>query len=214
MTKPKGIPVMLNVMGWRVLIVGGGAVAARRAAALVDAGAEVTVVAPEVDVSVESLGVDIRRERFDPDHLALGSFALVVVATNDPETNERVSFTLDHLPDAPLCNRADDGDAGDVSFMASHIDGPLTLAVHTGGASASAAATIRDSLAEQLDPAWPGVLSVARETRQAIQQQFVDPAKRQAMLRRLTDDAALAAYRAGGAEALQTHYRDIMQGLA
>ncbi len=205
---------MLDVSGWRVLIVGGGAVAARRARALVDAGTVVTVIAPDMDDRLDAMDIQRVVARFDPSAHALDTYRLVIIATDDAAANASVSAAVAGLPHPPLCNRADDGDAGDLSFMAGHRDGPLTLAVHTGGASASAAAAIRDELAERVDPAWPDVLTVARETRQAIQQQVTDPAKRSAMLRRLTDSDALARFRAGGTDALRSHYRDIMRGSA
>lgn len=205
---------MLNVTGWRVLVVGGGAVAARRAKALVEAGAAVTVVAPELASALSSLAVERVTSRFDPDVHRVAEYRLVVAATDDPEVNALVAAELAKLPNPPLCNRADDGDAGDLSLMATHRDGSLTLAVHTGGASASAAAAIRSEAAGKVDPCWPGVLAEARDARELVQQQVHDPAKRTAILRRLTDTEALARYRAGGAEALQTHYRDIMRGSA
>lgn len=213
-TESQGIPVMLDVTGWRVLIVGGGAVAARRAAALVGAGAGVTVVAPAFDDRLTALPIDRIAAVFDPAAHDVADYRLVIVATDDPAANALVAAELAKLPNPPLCNRADDGDAGEVSFMSTHRDGPLALAVYSGGASASAAAKIRDELARQIDPAWPGVLALARETRQAMREQVGEPVKRTALLRRLTDADALAAYRDGGAEALRSHYRDIMRGSA
>ncbi|XAL99165.1 bifunctional precorrin-2 dehydrogenase/sirohydrochlorin ferrochelatase [Phycisphaeraceae bacterium D3-23] len=211
-SESQGISVMLDVTGWRVLIVGGGAVAARRAEALLKAGAEVAVVAPSFEERLDGLAVRRIEARYDPAQHALTHYRLVVIATDDPATNALVAAEWAELSNPPLCNRADAGDAGDLTFMATHRDGPLTLAVSTGGASASAAAAIRDDLAAKLDPCWPGVLIEARAARQEIQQQIQDPAKRSGLLGRLTDDAALAVYRAGGAEALRNHYRDIMRG--
>lgn len=205
---------MLDVAGWRTLIVGGGAVAARRAKALVEAGAVVTVVAPAFDDRLRTLPVERLQASYDPTQHPLAGYRLVVVATDDSPTNALVAAELARLADPPLCNRADEGDAGDITFMANHQAGPLTLAVSTGGASAAAAGAIRDDLAGKLDPCWPGVLAEARDARQQIQQEIDDPAKRADLLRRLTDTHARDVYRAGGAAALRNHYRDIMQGSA
>ena len=60
-----GYPVVLRVAGRRVLVVGGGAVAARKVAGLADAGALVTVVAPTVDPSIEAIpGVRVERRPY------------------------------------------------------------------------------------------------------------------------------------------------------
>lgn len=208
----RGIPIMLDLTGWRCLVVGGGAVAARRARTLVEAGASVTVVAPKLDPKLASLEIERIPARFDPAQHRVADYRLVVIATDDAATNALVAGEIAKLPRPPLCNRADDADAGELSFMASHRDGPLTLAVHTGGASASAAAAIRDATASQIDPCWPGVLALARDARKQVQGEVPDPEKRSALLGRLTDDRALAVYRDGGAEALRSHYRDIMRG--
>lgn len=205
---------MIHPEGWRCLIVGGGAVAVRRARALVDAGAFVTVIAPEMDDRLATMEIDRVLSRFDPATHPLDVYRLVVIATDDPATNATAATAIAKLPHPPLCNRADEADAGEVSFMAAHRDGPVTLAVHTGGASASAAATIRDAMANGLDPCWAGVLEEAIEARRAIQREVTDPAKRSAMLRRLTDGDALACFRAGGPDALRSRYRDIMRGSA
>ena len=57
-------PVELDMAGTAAVVVGGGAVAARRAKALVEAGAEVTVIAPEVDDAIATLGVSVQRRRY------------------------------------------------------------------------------------------------------------------------------------------------------
>lgn len=173
-----------------------------------------TVVAPAMADRLVALDIKRHETRYDPAVHRVVDYRLVVVATDDPATNALVAAEVAKHPNPPLCNRADDGDAGDVSFMASHRDGPLTLAVHTGGASAAAAAAIREAVVGGLDPCWPGVLAEALAARKQAQREIADPAKRSAMLRRLTDDAALTCFRAGGAEALRSHYRDMMRGSA
>ncbi len=61
---PAGYPVVLDVVGRPCLVVGGGPVAVRKAAGLVECGAEVTVVAPEIDPAIGALGVAVERREY------------------------------------------------------------------------------------------------------------------------------------------------------
>lgn len=200
---------MLDVAGRRCVVVGGGRVAARRAQSLHDAGADVLVVAPRVDLHIANVGVEIRQRVFEPSDL--DHAFLVVVATDRPEVNEAIHTAARGR--GVLVNRADDADRADLTFMTAHQSGPLTVAVHTGGASASAAVRIRDDLAGYLDPGWGVLLGHAKIARKRIQAAIDDPTKRTALLRRLTDDSAINTLKSGGESALEQLYADIMRGL-
>lgn len=130
--------------------------ALRRCRVLLEAGARVTVVAPELVPGLDSLVTEgvvalHRREVRDDDLDAVDGEALrlVVVATDDPAANERVGRAA--ASRGVLVNRADDGGAGDVSFPSTLRRGPLTVAVATGGASPVAARWVAERLDEQLD---------------------------------------------------------------
>ncbi|MFN8173255.1 MAG: uroporphyrinogen-III C-methyltransferase [Candidatus Nanopelagicales bacterium] len=86
-------PLHLDLAGRRVLVVGAGRVAERRVVGLVDAGADVVVVAPEATARLRTMaeaGVICWRERaFDYSDL-LGAW-LVHAATDDPTVNSRVA---------------------------------------------------------------------------------------------------------------------------
>ena len=203
------LPVMLTVRGRRCLIVGAGAVGARRAQLLADAGANVVIVSPEVHASARLIGAEIHERAFEPTDL--DGVLLAIAATNLPEVNQAVSDAAQQR--GVLINRSDQADAGNLTFMTSHRQGPLTLAVHTGGASASAATRIRASLAQSLDPVWGELLRHALPARQRIQAGITDPAKRTDLLRRLTDDQAIRTLKTQGESGLASLYDDIMKDL-
>lgn len=204
------LPIMLTVRGRRCLVVGAGGVGVRRAKLLVDAGAEVIIVAPEVDPSARQIGAQVYERGFDPDDLE--GVLLAVAATSDEAVNQAVSDAAAER--GVLVNRSDRGHAGDITLMSSHRDGPLTIAVHTGGASANAASRIRSLILETLDPDWAQLLALALPARQAIQASVADPGKRTALLRRLTDDHAMQVLKADGESGLKALYDDMMKGLA
>jgi siroheme synthase-like protein len=203
------LPVMLNVRGKRAVIVGGGAVAARRAASLLEAGAKVTVIAPEMDGAMP-VNEDLTRVRRGYEAGDLAGAMLVVVATSDGAVNEQVA--KDGRAAGVLVNRADDPAGGDFTVPAHETMGPITVAVTTNGISARAAATIRDQMIAAIDPDWPILLRTVEPYRRIIQQNEPEASRRAAQLVRLTDEAAMRTLKIGGTSALLKHCRMIVQG--
>lgn len=80
-------PAFLTLESRRVVVVGGGPVAAGKLDALLAAGAEVTVVAPEIDARIEPLNVTLIRRGFEPADL---DGAWWVVAAAPADVNRRV----------------------------------------------------------------------------------------------------------------------------
>ncbi|MEX2672385.1 MAG: bifunctional precorrin-2 dehydrogenase/sirohydrochlorin ferrochelatase [Phycisphaeraceae bacterium] len=198
--------MMVSLTGRRVVIVGGGKVARRRARAMLDAGADVCVIAPEMDAAFSELPVS-RIER----GYAVGDLEnafLVVVATDDTAINDAVSREARRLE--ILINRTDQPELGDVTIPAHAHRGPLTVSVHTGGISASAAADIRDQLIESVDPDMIRLLQNVAPFRQLFKQRICDAGARRRALRAITEPAALAVLKAEGEEALQRHCQAIL----
>ena len=210
MTEPvSDVPVMLSVRGRNCLVVGAGGVGVRRAKLLSESGAHVTIIAPQVHPSARLIGAQIYERDFKPTDL--DGILLVVAATSDPSVNQTISSEA--AVRGVLVNRADHASAGDLTFMTSHRDGPLTISVHTGGASAGAASRIRALLTESLEPYWGDLLTLALPARQRIQAAVADPAKRTGLLRRLTDDEAIKTLQEHGESGLLALYDDIMKDL-
>lgn len=202
------LPVMLKVRGRRCVVVGGGGVAARRARALRDAGAQVVVIAPQIAPELASLGVTYLQRAYRPGDLA-GAW-LAVAATDDPAVNQQVA--REAAQSGVLINRADDPEAGDWTVPAHAHHGPVTLAVHTGGVSASAAAAIRRQLSAALDPDWPALLAAVAAYRDRIQRRFADPQDRQQRLRKLTDEQAMNILKSQGVDALRRYCESLAAG--
>jgi precorrin-2 dehydrogenase/sirohydrochlorin ferrochelatase len=136
---------MLRVEGRPCLVVGGGRVASRKAAALRGAGGHVTVVATDIGGDVVA-DVLIRRP-FQPAD-AVGMW-LVVVATDDGSVNRAATAAARDA--GALVNRADEPASGDVDFTAVHRSGRVTVAVATDGSAPSVAVWLRDRVAS-----WEG----------------------------------------------------------
>jgi siroheme synthase-like protein len=157
-------PIALNGQRLRALVVGGGSVGTRKVVALLDAGADVRVIAPDISAELAKLEEQNRlvvlRAPYGPD--ALGDATVVIAATSSRDVNSTVATDAREL--GKLVNVADAPEEGDFHSMAVHRSGDLTIAVSTGGVP-GAAARIRDSLAARFDSRYERALAVLHEMR-------------------------------------------------
>lgn len=122
-------PLFLDLTGAPVLVVGGGAVAARRLPALLEAGAEVTLVAPEVSDDARRRGVRVLEAAFA--ETQLDGTRLVLACTDDPAVNAAVAAAADRR--GIWCVRADDATQSPAWVPArAAVDG-VEVAVSGGG---------------------------------------------------------------------------------
>jgi siroheme synthase-like protein len=170
--------VVLDMVGRRCLVVGGGPVAARRTHSLLHAGAVVTVVAPRVVSAIEEMASEPRPEPKSDQpgpivvelrpyrHGEAGRFDLVVTATGDQVVDR--SVVADALAaGVPVAGAT--GDApGTVRLPAVLRRGPVTVAVSTGGASPALAVWLRDRIAGSLPPGLETVAALLDEARSEV----------------------------------------------
>jgi len=161
-------PIVLELTGRRCLVVGGGPVAERKVAALLDADARVTVVSPRVTAALQAharthriLLVARRYRRHD-----VAGQALVFVATDDTTVNAAVA--RDARARGVWVNVADDPAHCDFTLPSILRRSALTVAVSTGGASPALARAVREEL-ESYFPDDYGVLArVSAEARREL----------------------------------------------
>ncbi len=173
----KGVPLVLDGSSLEVLIAGGGPVAARRARALVEGGAAVRVVAPEVSAGMEELaqrGVRIERKPWAPEDI--GNALLVIAATDERDLNADIARAARSRN--RLINVVDAPEEGNCITPAIYREGDLLIAVSTGGVP-SAAARIRDAIAAQLGAPYAEAVSLLGSLRTRL----LDAGKRDAWAR-------------------------------
>jgi siroheme synthase-like protein len=150
------LPVGLNVRQKPCLVVGGGAVATRKALTLARAGAAVTVVSPtvtgELAEQIRAGRLRWRKESFREEHLP-GVF-LVVAATDDEGVNAAVVRAA--VPCGSLVCDASSAERSQVIFGALLEEEGLTVAVFTGGCDPARAKRARDRIASLLAGRRPG----------------------------------------------------------
>ncbi|GAA2711647.1 uroporphyrinogen-III C-methyltransferase [Micromonospora olivasterospora] len=142
-------PLGLRLAKRRVVVVGGGAVATRRVPALLDAGADVLLVAPELTPALRA-HADAGRLRWEPRRFApadLDGAWLVHAAVDDPTAAAAVSAAAAER--RIFCVRADDRAAATAWTPAVTRHGPVTVAV-LGGGHPRRAMTVRDAIRDLL----------------------------------------------------------------
>ena len=144
-----------------MLVVGAGRVAHEKASGLLDCGAAVTVVAPEIAPEVAALPVELVPRKYRSSDLD-GRY-LVVAATADRGVNE--SVFADAEARALLCNVVDVPDLCSFILPALHREDPITVAISTGGASPVLAQRLRDDIAQVVRPEHAALAVRLRELR-------------------------------------------------
>ena len=135
-------PLMINLKDKRVLIVGGGHVASRRAETLLRCGALVEAVSPEFINSFPEKAEKIRREFKSSD--IDKNFALIFAATNKREVNHEVHMLAKSL-NIPV-NICDDKKECDFFFPALINCGSIAASVSSGGLSSSLTYRLSDRI--------------------------------------------------------------------
>ncbi|HZZ83098.1 MAG TPA: bifunctional precorrin-2 dehydrogenase/sirohydrochlorin ferrochelatase [Anaeromyxobacteraceae bacterium] len=138
---PELFPAFLKLEGREVLVVGGGAVAAAKATALLASGARVRVVAPELRPELSRDGVEVARRAFEPRDL---DGAWLVVAAATPEVNREVARCAEAR--RVFVNAADDPANASVYLGGVVRRDGVTVAVSTGGRSPALAGLLREAL--------------------------------------------------------------------
>jgi uroporphyrin-III C-methyltransferase/precorrin-2 dehydrogenase/sirohydrochlorin ferrochelatase len=162
---PTLLPVFLRLEGRKVLVVGGGAVAASRVPSLLAAGADVSVVAPEVRYEIERMAVRVERRPFRPADV---DGAWLVVAAAPPDVNRAAGEAAGAR--GVFVNAVDDPAAATVYTGGVLRRGGVTIAVSTEGRAPALAGLVREALEAVLPDdvsSWVGLASALRTEQRA-----------------------------------------------
>jgi uroporphyrin-III C-methyltransferase/precorrin-2 dehydrogenase/sirohydrochlorin ferrochelatase len=170
-------PAFLNLESRRVVLVGGGRVAAGKLDSLLAAGARVTVVAPETCLEIEREGVEIVRRAFE-DHDLDGAWW--VVAAAPPEVNRLVQAAAETR--RVFVNAVDDPRHA-TAFLGGVVrrDG-VAIAISTDGRAPALAGLLREALDAWLPPELDAWLRASDEARRGWREQGVPMEERRPQL--------------------------------
>ncbi|HEX6237023.1 MAG TPA: bifunctional precorrin-2 dehydrogenase/sirohydrochlorin ferrochelatase [Acidimicrobiales bacterium] len=157
-------PVNLIVAGRPCLVVGGGRVAAQKVRGLLDAGADVTVVAPDVDGEIERTRAAVVHRPYRRGEAA--GYRFVITATGDREVDQQVFD--DGEAAGVWVNSADDPERCSAILPARVRQGRLTVTVSTAGHSPAVASWLRARLAGELGPEYDQLIGLMSEARREV----------------------------------------------
>ena len=163
-------PIFLDLTGRRCIVIGGGAVAERKIEGLLAAGAEITVVSPELSEGLRLLLVQrsIKHVPRKYQHGDLAGYALAFVATEDRATAAAVFSEA--RAGGIWVNCADVPSYCDFILPAVIRRGELAIAISSGGASPAATRAIREELESYRIDEFVQLVQTASEVRADLRQ--------------------------------------------
>lgn len=201
-------PIMLNVVGRRATVVGGGAVGLRKVRSLLAAGAKIRLVARTVDPQeLPQLAVDLRLEPYRPELLE-GSI-LVFACTEDRALNSRIACDARRI--GALVNAADQPEDCDFYVPSVAWRDEVILAVGTGGASPSLAANLRKRLEAAMPEKIGPFTTLLGQIRQELRSILADERRRGEIMKRLSQDDVYLAFAADGDSAVRLRLKQLLE---
>jgi siroheme synthase-like protein len=168
-------PIFLNLSGQRCVVIGGGVVAERKIAGLLDAAASVTVVSPTLTADLARIAKEKKIRHFMRDYRRgdLSGYRLAFVATDDRQVNRAV---YEEAQEAEVFVNAADDPAHCDFFLPSVLRrGELQVAVATGGASPALSRAIREELEQYFTEDYSILSEIVAELRRELREKTVSP---------------------------------------
>ncbi len=194
-------PIFLELAGRRVVIVGAGAVAARKAQAVLAAGARLVVVAEHTDEALQTIcrqaAAEVIESKYSKDYLV--GAALAIAATNNKQLNKQIYRDCQSLE--ILCNVVDEPQLCDFFVPAVVKRGDLQIAICTEGDCPAYAGHIRKKLEEIFTEEHGRFLAELEALRRELIEKIGDADARKTILGQLVDDESFEHFKTNGAAA-------------
>jgi len=166
-------PIFLNISGRRCVVVGGGQVALRKVKALIECGADIEVISPDLCLELrrlaESREVRALNREYQSGDLR-GAF-VVIAATDNSDVNRKVAEEAKR--NAALVNVVDDAENSDFIIPSYLRRGDVTVAISTAGKSPALARKIRTRLEKDLGNEYASLTNLIGEVRAEAKRQRI-----------------------------------------
>lgn len=203
-------PIFLNLQNQPAVVIGGGPIAEGKVQGLLEAGAQVTLIAPKLTPALQALVAAARLTHLPRQYQAgdLAGAFIVIGATNDSAVNAEVwaeaterKQLVNVVDDVPHCN-----------FIAPAIlrRGDLTVAISTSGKAPTLAVRLREKLDQLIGEEYARFLELAGTLRAPLAARYPSFEQRKALWYQLVDSDVLDLLRAGDEAAARARIREIM----
>ena len=166
-------PMFLNISGKKCVVVGGGRVALRKVRALLEHGASIEVISPDLCPELIELAergrIHTSRRHYQPGDLQKALIA--IAATDNSDINQQV--VKEAQSEAVLVNVADDLENSDFIVPSYARRGGVTIAVSTAGRSPALARKIRTRLEKELGDEYASLVRLIGEVRAEVRRQGI-----------------------------------------
>ena len=184
-------PINLDIKNRKCLVVGGGGVGTRKVVTLLDCGAKITVVSPDVSGQLLELANNgsIVLEKRSYRKTDLDGMFLVIGTTDDEELNRQISIDAEKLN--MLCNIADRPKVCNFILPSIVNRGDLTISISTSGKSPALAKKLRIELEEQFGNEYAELLRLMGAIRKKLLSQKHEPEAHKQLFEQLINRSLL-----------------------
>jgi precorrin-2 dehydrogenase/sirohydrochlorin ferrochelatase len=206
----KYYPVHLDINNRNCLVVGGGGVGTRKVKTLLDCGARVIVVSPEVSQQLRDLATsgEIKLEERSYKSEDLNDMFLVIGATDDEKLNKQISSDADRLN--TLCNIADRPEVCNFILPSIVHRDDLVITISTSGKSPALAKELRKSLENQFCEEYGALLHLLGAIRKKLLQQAHEPEVHKPLFEQLINSDLIVMIQKGKIEEIDALLFEIL----
>ncbi|RLC19290.1 MAG: bifunctional precorrin-2 dehydrogenase/sirohydrochlorin ferrochelatase [Deltaproteobacteria bacterium] len=206
----KYFPVFLDINARNCLVIGGGSVGTRKALALVESGANVTVISPTVTDTLRSLArrgtINLKTRTYCPADME-GMF-LVFGATNQETLNRQINQDAERLN--MLCNIADRPAVCNFILPATVKRGDLVIAISTSGKSPAFAKELRKHLETQFGDEYATLLTLMGRIRSLLLKEKHAPEEHKPIFNQIIQSGIIDLIKTDKKEEIDTLLRIIL----
>ncbi|MFD2655962.1 precorrin-2 dehydrogenase/sirohydrochlorin ferrochelatase family protein [Gracilibacillus thailandensis] len=181
------LPFFLNLENKQIVIIGGGKVAERRLRRLLPFKENITIVSPTLTESLQQLihlhNIHLLQTKCELKHFKQAN--LIVIATNDVETNQ---YVVQNAPSSAWINATHQAEAGNMHFPITIQRGKLQIAISTGGASPILAKRLKESIEAELPDQYEQYIDFLFEARQLMKQLNISSSVREKLLHEVVEN--------------------------
>jgi precorrin-2 dehydrogenase / sirohydrochlorin ferrochelatase len=204
-------PVYLDLRGKPVIIIGGGEVAERKAESLLDTGASIIVISPDLSPNLAALvdqkRLEVRQRRYV--HGDCAGAVLVFSATDDPEVSRDVYREASAL--GIFVNTADQRSLCSFIMPAVVRRGKIGIAISTSGTSPALASRLRDQISKIVGPEYARFGELLSTARSEIRRRVRNEKDRKQLHYRILNSDIMALLKANDTAGAERRLREIVE---